>query len=479
MLDSIGDLAMACQRLNHKRASRGDGAPNKVMDHRTDHRGVRDVAGRRECLQGCVAWKERSAVHRRGWLRYVPLDLSEPSAYGRPGLTGGWIIQQLLWRGEDSRAIRILDRVRPTRPEAQELAFIETDVRDTDSVLSAFKAPWPERIRELPLTVIHTASFMSFTIRHERLLPAVLDVNVEGVRRVMEASKAAGCDCFISTSSGAVAVKCPQYFVPLWQQHPTNIFQYRPNGEPDDYTASLDTYTGSYGYSKARMELMVHAANAPGFRTGCIRPCHTVYGHGVESTSSASWDHLTRRTNPTYVRSPMRAFADSDRWIGEFATNYTHAMNVALGHLYLEEAILKRPDVVGARSYSIADETIRYGDFCNALSVLAKGPKPVTYPRVPPLPLLLLAYIIETYSLLRLRGSLANLLPPISGSVGLLQPATMQICTGHFIFDSEVAKKDLGYRPAMGALHAIAVTVKDWNENHAAKDKFWQDRRFD
>jgi hypothetical protein len=170
---------------------------------------------------------------------------------------------------------------------------------------------------------------------------------------------------------------------------------------------------------------------------------------------------------------------DLSRWIGEYATNYTHSMNVALGHLYLEDGMLNRPHSVSGRSYSIADETIRYGDFCYALSILAKGSKPITYPRVPPLPLLLLAYVIEAYSLLRLRGSLAKVLPPITGSVGLLQPATMQICTGHFVFDSEVAKKELGYRPAMGALHAIAVTVKDWNENHAAKSKVWQDQRFD
>ena len=68
------------------------------------------------------------------------------------GTAGSWIVQHLLWRGEDPQAIRIVDIKAPERPEAQSLSFVKTDVADQKSVDAAYNTPWPSEVANLPLT---------------------------------------------------------------------------------------------------------------------------------------------------------------------------------------------------------------------------------------------------------------------------------------------------------------------------------------
>lgn len=70
-------------------------------------------------------------------------------------------------RGEDPKAIRILDLVPNTRPEvvAADVAFHKTDVTDSNSVAAAFEAPWPSSVKNLPLTVFHTVAMINPAVR--------------------------------------------------------------------------------------------------------------------------------------------------------------------------------------------------------------------------------------------------------------------------------------------------------------------------
>lgn len=72
-------------------------------------------------------------------------------------------MQHLLMRGEDRRAIRIIDLVPSRRPEILDagIAFYRTDVSDPHSVTAAFEAPWPEAVADLELTVFHTVAMIS------------------------------------------------------------------------------------------------------------------------------------------------------------------------------------------------------------------------------------------------------------------------------------------------------------------------------
>lgn len=80
-------------------------------------------------------------------------------------------MQHLLMRGEDPRAIRIVDLVPNIRPDvvAAKVAFHKTDVSDPKSVAAAFDAPWDASVKSLPLTVFHTVAMINPGVRDNTL----------------------------------------------------------------------------------------------------------------------------------------------------------------------------------------------------------------------------------------------------------------------------------------------------------------------
>lgn len=217
---------------------------------------------------------------------------------------GGWIVQHLLWRGEDPAAIRIVDLAVPTRPEIREndVQFVKTDVSNASAVSEAFNAPWPRAVADAPLTVFHTVAYIKPNERKKEFLASYLRVNVEGTRNVLAAAKRAGASVFVATSSGSIAARPPQYFLPPWRRWPVDIFQLSVNAEPKGLDLPLENFGSCYSYSKARAEKLVRDADDAenGFRTGCIRPCHAIYGHGVDNVSSIVYEYLRRGGSPRY-----------------------------------------------------------------------------------------------------------------------------------------------------------------------------------
>jgi len=121
---------------------------------------------------------------------------------------------------------------------------------------------------------------------------------------VLEATKAVGAAYFVATSSGSVGIKPPKYFLPPWRRWPHDIFQVLYNAGPlKDLDAPLEKFGSCYAFSKAKAEKLVREADdrKNGFRTGCIRPGHAIYAHGVENVSNISWDYLHRGGSPSYV----------------------------------------------------------------------------------------------------------------------------------------------------------------------------------
>ena len=220
-------------------------------------------------------------------------------------MVGGWIVQHLLERGEDPRAIRIMDLRPPQRYTitSRDIAFFNIDVSDSDTVASAFASPWPDAVRSSPLTVYHTVAYIKPSERKADFLSPYLNVNLEGTRNVLAAAKSAGCSIFIATSSASVCLKPPAYFAAPWRRHPLNILQVSENADPDNPDAPLEQYAGCYAYTKARAEKLVRDADSTkdGFRTGAIRPGHAIYGHGDENPMSIAYDYLRRGGSPTYV----------------------------------------------------------------------------------------------------------------------------------------------------------------------------------
>ena len=216
------------------------------------------------------------------------------------------MVQHLLMRGENPAAIRVVD-LSPLRPDATDrnIAFVKTDIRDPKSVNSAFELKWPASVAKLPLTVLHTAAILDEKHRAKDLLEPFLKVNTEGTRNVVNAAKAARASVLIATSSSAVAIKPVNFFPPIWQKLPTNWIQQSDNANPAKPASEMkhEDYYGNYAVTKHLAETLVMEADSKetGFRTGCIRPGHAIYGYGVENRASFVWTALSMGGFPRFV----------------------------------------------------------------------------------------------------------------------------------------------------------------------------------
>ena len=208
-------------------------------------------------------------------------------------------------RGEDPAAIRIADLAPPRKELAvtRKAGWIKTDIRDSSSVNAVFSAPWSPAVANLPLTVFHTAAYIHAGHGSEASLPPFIAINIEGTQNVLHAAKAAGCDIFIATSSVAIALKRQSFFAVsrAWDRNPDGFIQLPGNAEAIDYDAPLHKFAGCYAYSKAKSDKLVREADDERnrFRTGVIRPGHSIYGHGDQNPHSLATVYLVRGTVPT------------------------------------------------------------------------------------------------------------------------------------------------------------------------------------
>lgn len=373
------------------------------------------------------------------------------------GLSGGWIVQHLLMRGEDPKAIRIVDLVPNARPSvvAAGVAFHKTDISDPKSVAAAFDAPWPSSVKSLPLTVFHTVAMINPADRKPRFLGPLIKVNVDGTRNILNQAKKSGASCFVATSSGSVGAGVPDYFPLPWKQG-KDVYQFRDNADPPvSLDAPPEAFPICYTWTKAQAEKIVREATSDECPTGIIRPTNGVYGTGVEQSSSLTWEYLHRGGGPT--------------WLYEVVGPFVCSQNVSIGHLALEKALLdKKPGVAGS-AYAVTDPNppIHYGDLYLALSSLAHPSTPVKFPKVPFIPIYLISLLVEQYSILR--HAYLPSLPPLTGDLKYMQPGVFKVCTTHMVFPDTRAQKEIGYRAAYSTMDGIVDCVLDWNRKVEAK----------
>ncbi|ETS73489.1 hypothetical protein PFICI_14435 [Pestalotiopsis fici W106-1] len=220
---------------------------------------------------------------------------------GGNGLVGGFIVLQLLARGQPPESIRILDIRKAERSDmlsgpATKVDFVLTNISSRASVKAAFDKPWRPSVASLPLTVFHTAAVIIPSDRSRFLYDFPEAVNVDGTKNVLDLAKEAGADIFSSTSSGSIAIRPVNPWVAPWARSPQNFWQMlderdfykplRPHGD----------FFGNYPASKAAAERIVCEANTDTFQTGCIRPVNGVYGNPTDNTVG---DPLARSVLPT------------------------------------------------------------------------------------------------------------------------------------------------------------------------------------
>ncbi|KAI1473573.1 NAD(P)-binding protein [Daldinia eschscholtzii] len=381
---------------------------------------------------------------------------------GGSGLVGGFIVLQLLARGNSPESIRIVDIRKTERNDmcsgpATEVEFVETDITSSNSVDAAFARPWHPSVSTLPLTVFHTAAVILASERSKFQYAFPEAVNVIGTKNVLAAARKAGADVFSSTSSGSISIRPVEPFVPPWVGSPRNFWQIL---DVKDFNAPLrkrEGYFANYPASKAAAERLVCGSNNEEFRTGCIRPANGVYGNPTDNTVG---DPLSRTVLPS--------------WVSHIVQSFVHGANVAIAHLQ-HEAALARPWTESARQagrpFVVTDPNppITYSDLYNAIGTLSVHPFHII--KVPPVLILLLSHAVEIYTELPFKYPLLRrVLPELKGDIKHLKPGIFSICTHLIASDDEIRKSTsqggLGYTGMLTTLEGMTLEILEWNREH-------------
>ncbi|KAH8668932.1 hypothetical protein BX600DRAFT_510984 [Xylariales sp. PMI_506] len=382
---------------------------------------------------------------------------------GGSGLVGGFIVLQLLARGNPPESIRIVDIRRGERLDmktgpATEVEFAQADITSPPSLEAAFSKPWRPSVANLPLTVFHTAAVIIPSDRAKVFYDFPERVNVHGTRNVLAAARAAGADVFSCTSSGSIALLPVEPFVPPWAAQPRNFWQIL---DVKDFFQPLrphDQFFGNYPTSKAVAERAVCDANSDELRTGCIRPVNGVYGNPTDNTLGL---YLSTDVVPT--------------WATHVCQNFVHGVNVAAAHLQHEAVLAKGNSAQAGRPWVVTDPNpaVRYGDVYGAVQALSiHGLKLL---KVQPVPLVLLSHVLEWYSLLPHRFPfLRAVAPPLTGDIRYMKPGLFSICT-HILGSNDdisrpVAEGGLGFRAVVTSLDGMVGQILEWNREHATEE---------
>ncbi|KAJ5959766.1 uncharacterized protein N7479_006916 [Penicillium vulpinum] len=378
---------------------------------------------------------------------------------GGTGLVGAWIVSHLLARGEDPKAIRILDLNSPEQDILnKDVSWIRTNITDELAVTRAFEEPWTANVTNLPLTVYHTAAIIRAQDRLKSFLPLSSKVNIDGTKNVLNAAKAAGATAFIWTSSGSIALHQPTFWIAPWATEPKRAVQVI--SDSTKLPESHNQFFSNYAVTKTEAECLVREADDPAtnFRTGCIRPINGVYGTGGQANNVMTGVYLRNGGSATWARPILQSFV--------------HAENVSLAHLLYEQCLIQQSEPgsqlpnTGGQAFTVSDPNpaIAFGDLYTLLSTLSKTP--VSFPDVQPAPLLMMAYFIEMYTFLQYRY--LSWLPKLSGDIGQLQPSLFSIINVHVFADDSRAKLapemgGLGYNPPLSTLDGLCRRLVDWN----------------
>ncbi|ESK96342.1 3-beta hydroxysteroid dehydrogenase isomerase family [Moniliophthora roreri MCA 2997] len=435
-----------------------------------------------------LAEKKRAQMPPKTGRRYI--------ITGGSGFLGGWMVIQLLERGEDPKNIRILDVRPPNRRDfmsglAKDVPFIKVDITSKEDVEAAFSAPWPSANEDTEVTVFHTAAVIRFHERHPSLLPLSEKVNIHGSQNVIDAAKKIGATVLISTSSASIAHWYPgrQFSLP-WEwprifgwfglerrvpglRH-VMILGDQEGGDPGEKERGrlphdVEEFVCVYSYTKAVAEKLVRAADKTTIgsgskllRTGTLRPGNPIYGPGCDMYEFF-----------------LANGKDNVSFSNHSVTNLCYVENIALAHLLYERRLIDLADGkaspdVGGQAFTITDPgpPATSGDIHDAIAFFMPrftgGKAHYGVKKVSPTFLLLLAHIIEKWYLTRQWYGAS--IPPVPGQLVPLQPSTLGLATVHPIVDDSRARLSveqggLGYEGIVETLEGVARCVKEFNES--------------
>lgn len=326
---------------------------------------------------------------------------------GGTGFVGANVARALL---ERKYRVRVLARPGADRRnlEGLDVDWAEGDVRDFLSVQAAVCGC---------SHVFHVAALYALWARPRRL---VYEVNVEGTRHVLQAAWEAGVEQVVCTSSVAA-------------------LGLHADGRPADEAvpATPTSLVGDYKRSKLLAQELAIAYAHRGLPVVVVNPSFPVgpYDRKPTPTGRVILDFLNGRL-PAYVDTGMNVVAVED---------------VALGHALAAES--GRPGEI----YILGGENLSMRDFLLLLAEVSGFPAPRV--RLPPLPLVPLAYVNAAWSTL-------------TGSAPRLTPDTVRMARHRMFYDPSKAVRDLGL-PQTPAREALRRAVVWFEENGFVDPARW------
>ncbi|KAI1456619.1 NAD(P)-binding protein [Annulohypoxylon moriforme] len=413
---------------------------------------------------------QRIQANPINWVKHLPPKLNRRYVItGGSGGVGGTIVLQLLARGQPPESIRILDFRKPSRPDmtsgpASLVDFAQTDISSAEATLAAFSKPWPSSVKDLPLTVFHTAAIIVPSERSMLSYERVKRVNIDGVRHVLAAARKVGADVFVSTSSASVAYRPVRYWGNPFRRYPENYWQVIDDSDFDRLIRPHAQFFGNYAHAKGVSERLISEANEDAFRTGVVRPANGIYGssYGDQVVGMC----LRAGTVPSWMRNVVQ--------------NFVHVGHVSLAHLLFEEALIRGSDGKGrmpgcaGRPFTVTDggPPPLFDDFYKLLKTTAETPR-IEIVYLQPAVMLVLAHIVEWIDLASRLPVLGWVVPRPKGDLAFLQPATFSASTHLLATDAEarrsVEEGGIGYAPIHDTMEGMCQQVLDWNVEHRGR----------
>ncbi|XP_005357144.1 3 beta-hydroxysteroid dehydrogenase/Delta 5--_4-isomerase type 1 [Microtus ochrogaster] len=331
---------------------------------------------------------------------------------------GGFLGQRvicMLTQEEELQEIRALDKV--FRPETrEEFAKLQTKAKVTVLEGDILDAQCLRRACQGISVVIHTAAVIDIS----GVIPrqTIMDINLKGTQKLLEACVRASVPAFIYTSSVDVA-------------GPNSYKEIVLNGHEQEQHENK--WSDPYPYSKKMAEKAVLAANGRTLKDG-----------GTLHTCALRPMYIYGEKSPFLSIPMIRALKNNgtlDVW-GKFSiANPVYVGNVAWAHVLAARGLRdpkKSPNIQG-QFYYISDDTPHqsYDDLNYNLS--KKWGFHHSSSWSPPLPLLYwLAFLLEAVSFL---------LRPIFKYQPPLNRHRITLSNSVFTFSYKKAQRDLGYEP--------------------------------
>ncbi|KAF9468585.1 hypothetical protein BDZ94DRAFT_1245763 [Collybia nuda] len=379
-------------------------------------------------------------------LKSIPTESTQVgyAVVGGSGFLGTYIVRLLLLRGE--RYIRVLDLHPPSTKIASHpaVSFVKTDITSLQSVLEGLTQPFTATGRP-PKVIYHTAATIRFWERLSYCWNASYKINVSGTANVLAAAKELPLAIFIYTSTADTVIPKPNFFRLRWNRK-SNISDFDKPLPPSQFSDSC--------YSRSKLvaeQLVTHGDGERNLRTGIIRPGYTIIGPN---------DRLLTSTL-IMPRVPV--------WDKRWSSTSVCVWDVAAAHLLMEDALTRDMKDVRGQAFLITGKDAPW-----SLEDVREGVKffvnrPIILDDIPPLPIYLLAHLVEGFLYVRyhslfcvywLFGSQPTLVPSWMGQIVYLQPATFEYWSDIVIDDSR-ARKVLGYYPQWGTAQCIRYTVDE------------------